>query len=1001
MFRVLGRVAVVVGGQEHVLGSTREAALLADLLVHANNVVPAERLIEDVWRGEPPPGAMATLHTYVKNLRRLLEPDRKSGVACEVLLTRRPGYQLRVEPEGLDAWRAERLIAEGRLALTEGDAERAQTRLREALALWTGPAFADLAHESYLQAEAARLEELRLVGIEERVKADLALGHHTALCGELDMLVTEHPYRERLWEQWMLALYRAGRQADALRAYQRVRTQLGDELGIAPGEPLRSLEQAILLQQPALDWISAPDAQLSTRSEPFEDVHGGTAPGTWRRSQVVGRASGNLPAEPPELFGRSEAIVEIGHRLGTKRLVSLVGVGGVGKTSLALALAHSVRDRYPDGVWFVELAATGEPENVPSVIAGAFGHEAQPGLTLLESLRRLLIPKELLLILDNCEHVLDAVVTFVEPLLDVSSSLDILLTSREGLGLAHEHQITVAPLATDGAQAPAVHLFAARATQIVDSFKVDETNVEDVAAICREVDGLPLAVELAATRVRSLSPREIRDRLADRLRLLSDGRRRTERHQTLRHTIEWSYQLLTPGERLLLNRLSVFVGGFTLASATAVCAGPAVERDQVFDALDSLVAKSLVVVEVRNATTRYRLLETIRQFGLEELHASGEADALQRRYAMHFSDTLIEHVVALGESEHPVGFLWMEAEFDNLRAAFEWMLVADVEAATRFCIPMGGFGWRLLRYEAGGWPARAIAARADPVDAVPADLLGAAVHGPTYRGDFEAARGLAERALLAARQNPPSGDVIEPWGGAIVLEINTGNGRRILELVEEARRQPRRARILDDSIWHYIAWAHLLLGDVDASRAAAEEADRQLQGRAYAFFADWSMARVMTEPAAALARYERAVERAEGLGFWFVSVAVRREIGRLRCANGEPRKALGVLQPVLERWFSAGDVADWTGAVAIVALALSALGEDETAAVILGAVEDRRAVASALSVLPAHELDELAERCREHLGADIFERLHRDGRAASDKEIMDRVRAVIGRFVDG
>ena len=869
------------------------------------------------------------------------------------------------------------------------------------MALWTGAAFAELAQEDYLRAEAVRLEELRLVGLEERVQADLALGDHTALCGELDMLVAEHPYRERLWEQWMLALYRAGRQADALRAYQRVRSRLGDELGIAPGEPLRDLEQAILLQRPALDWTPPPQAQPRSRREQFDRVHRRTSPAMSSRSRLRGRAGGNLSAEPPELFGRSEAVVEIGRRLRTKRLVSLVGVGGVGKTALALAVAHSVRDRYPDGVWFVELAPIGDPESVPAVIAGAFGHQEQPGLTLVESLRRLLTRKELLLVVDNCEHVLEAVATFVEPLLDASSSLDILLTSREGLGLPNEYQVAVAPLATDGAQAPAVQLFAAWAAQIVDSFTVDETNCDDVAAICRGLDGLPLAVELAATRVRSLSPREIRDRLADRLRLLSEGRRRTERHQTLRHTVAWSYQLLTPGERALLNRLGVFVGGFTLAAAEAVCEGPAVERDDVFDAVDSLVAKSLVVADVRNATTRYRLLETIRQFALEELHAAGEADLMQRRYAMYFLDALTGHVVALGESEHPVGFLWMDAEFDNLRAAFEWMLVADLEAATRFCIPMGGFGWRLLRYEAGGWPARVIAARADPVDAVPADLLGAAVHGPTFRGDIEAARSLAERALIAARRNPPSGDVLEPWGGAFVLEIITGNGQRVLELVEEARRQHRRARILDDSIWHYVAWAHLLLGDIDASRAAAEDADRQLQGRAYAFFADWSMARVMTEPAAALARYERAVERVERLGFWFVNLAVRREIGRLRCVDGEPREALEVLQPVLERWFSAGDLADWTGAVSIVAVALSALGEDETAAIILGAVEDRRAVASALSVLPARELDALAQRCRARLGDDAFERLHREGRAAIDKDIMDRVRVVIGRCVDG
>jgi predicted ATPase len=608
---------------------------------------------------------------------------------------------------------------------------------------------------------------------------------------------------------------------------------------------------------------------------------------------VLDPARGNLPAEPPELFGRSGEIAEVRRRLRLKRLVSLVGVAGVGKTSLALAVAHSVRNRYPDGVWLVELAPVGDPESLAPVIAGAFGHQEQPGLTLAESLRRLLAQKELLLVLDNCEHLLEGVASFVEPLLEASHSVDILLTSREGLGTAHEHQLAVAPLPADGVDAPAVQLFAARAAQIVDSFVVGETNSDDVTAICRELDGIPLAIELAATRVRSLSPREIRDRLADRLRLLTGGRRRTERHQSLRHTVRWSYDLLTPGEQALLSRLSIFVGGFTLAAAEAVCAGPAVERDDVIDALDSLVAKSLVVAEVRAGATRYRLLETIRQFAYEELDAAGETEALQRRYAMYFLDTLMGHVVGLGESEHPVGFLWMDAEFDNLRAAFEWMLVGDLEAAAQLCIPMGGFGWRLLRYEAGGWPARVIAARGDPPDEVPADLLGAAIHGPLYGGDLEGARILAERALAAGRRRPPSGEVIEPWSGVMVHAIITGDGQRLLDLVEETRRQPSRARILDDSMWRYVAWAYLLLDDMEANRAAAEEADRQLRRQAYAFFADWAMGRVMPDPASALARYERAVERAERLGFWFVSLAVRREIGRVCLPSELPIRFLG------------------------------------------------------------------------------------------------------------
>ena len=220
MFCVLGPVGVVVDGQAHVLGSTREAGLLADLLVHANQVVSGDRLIEDLWRGQPSPGAGATLHTYVKNVRRLLEPGRATGTRSDILVTRRRGYLLRVEADELDAWRAARLIADGRATLVEGDAEAAEARFTDALTLWRGPSFGDLADEPYLQSEATRLDELRLSAIEERVQARISLGRHGELCAEIEALVGEHPFRERLWEQWMLTLYRSGRQADALRAYR-------------------------------------------------------------------------------------------------------------------------------------------------------------------------------------------------------------------------------------------------------------------------------------------------------------------------------------------------------------------------------------------------------------------------------------------------------------------------------------------------------------------------------------------------------------------------------------------------------------------------------------------------------------------------------------------------------------------------------------------------------------------------------------------------------------
>jgi len=977
VFCVLGRVAVVVDGRERVLGSTREAALLADLLVHANQVVSAERLIDDVWRGAPPPGAAATLQTYVKNLRRLFASDHGHDPVPCPLETQRPGYRLVVGPDDFDAWRSEKLINAGRQALVDGDAAGATTLLREALALWMGRAFGDLAGESFAQAEAVRLEELRLAAVEDRVQAELTLGHHAELCGELEALVTEHPYRERLWEQWMVALYRAGRQAEALRAYQRVRHLLADELGIEPGEALRHLEESILLHDPQLDRPTADDTS---------------------RSRAPATVKGNLAGRPPELLGRAHELEHIEERLRTKRLVSLVGVGGVGKTSLALAVSHAVRDRYPDGVWFVELAPVLEAQSVAPVVAGVFGHHAQAGMTLIDSLCALLARKEALLVLDNCEHLLGEVAAVVEPLLSSSRALDILVTSREALALREEHVVTVAPLPAEDPASAAVQLFLVRAEQTLDSFALDDTNRDDIAAICRDLDGLPLAIELAATRVRSLSPREIRDRLADRLQLLHGGRGHVERHQTLRQTMEWSCQLLTPAERALLGRVSLFVGGFTLGAAEVVVGGPPVERSDVLDALDSLVAKSLVVAETHREPTRYRLLETIRQFAFDELRATGALAAWQRRYATYFHDALFEQIVALGESEHPTGLIWIHEEFDNLRAAFEWLLVCDVDAAMRLSIPMGGFGWRLLHYEAGEWPAKVIATRSDPPDEVPADLLGAAVHAPVNRGDIDAAQSLADRALAAARRRPPSGEVIEPWGAAIVLALYQGDGATMLALVDETRRQPRRAAILDDTLWHYTAWANLLLGDMEASRAAAEEADRRLRGKAYAFFADWSMARVLPDPTLALARYERAYERVERLGFRFVSFAIRREIGRLHCFNGQPREALRVLRPVVEQFFSAGDVSNWTGALTLVAMALASLGEQETAVLVLGAGADRRSFAYTLSVLTTGQLDHLAQSCREGVGAEVYEQLYERGRHATDEEIMDAVRSAIERL---
>jgi DNA-binding SARP family transcriptional activator len=540
-FCVLGRVAVSVDGTEQVLGSTREAALLGDLLVHANEVVSADRLIDDLWHGEPPAGAAATLHTYVRNLRRRLEPRRASRAVSEMLLTRRPGYQLLVDRDGLDSWRAERWIREGRDALAVGDVRRARGLFTDALTLWEGPPFGELADEPFVRTEAARLEDLRLVALEERASAALALGDHFAMCGELGAVVAQHPYRERLWELWMLALYRAGRQTEALRAYQRIRGLLVDELGIEPGTALRDLDDAILLQKPDLDWyptsesvtetsaLTVPVASLSRRPD-FTNAFVG------REQERTGLVA---LIQPP-------AAVPV---------TTVTGPAGIGKTRLALHAAADVAGAYSDGAWLVELASVDAADAVADVVLTHLGGRRHAGRSALASLSEFARDRRMLVVLDNCEHVVGAAAACVDAIAGGESVT--LATSREPLGLPGERVFFVPSLPDDAA----VALFADRAAAVDPSFRLDEGNNVTVAEICRELDGMPLAIELAAARVRSMTVTDIADRLAARFRLLQGGPAKEHRHRTLRAAIQWSYDLLTDRQRAVFDELSAFRGG--------------------------------------------------------------------------------------------------------------------------------------------------------------------------------------------------------------------------------------------------------------------------------------------------------------------------------------------------------------------------------------------------------------------------------------------------------
>ena len=708
------------------VSGARLRALLVLLALRPGQVVPAGYLIDELWESSAPAGAANALQALVSRLRRALPDD--------VLSSRSGGYQLTLDRDRIDVFRFEWLAEQGRALLAAGDPAAAAAALREALELWRGPALADAGESEAVRAALVRLDELRLAATEARIDAELRLGSPgTAppLVADLEGLLAAHPLRETVAGLLMRALAAAGRRGAALTVYEQMRKRLADELGADPSAELAAVHLEILRADEGAGGAGAGGESGDGRVVRSAGTDGDPG-GEWRT---------NLRAELTSFVGREADLERVGALLREHRLVTLTGPGGAGKTRLAVEAARAALGRVTGGVWLVELAPVTDPADVAPTTLAAFGLREQalmyPGRAIIgggdgvrgaeaDALDRLvgaLAGRRALLVLDNCEHLVATAATLADRVLAGCPEMRILATSREPLNINGEALWPVGPLelppdrAAGARSYASVSLFEQRARAVNPGFSVTPANAEAVQRICRALDGMPLAIELAAARMRSMTAGQVAARLDDRFRLLTGGSRTAlPRHQTLRAVVDWSWDLLESGERALLRRLSVFAGGGTLEAIEQVCAGPTVARptvaaesgaagaaEDVFDLLAALVDKSLLIVRHTEDGPRYRMLEIIRAYGAQRLAEAGETEEVRRRHAAYFLRLAEAGQHALLGGGQLEWLRRLAAEQDNLHAAARGAVTArDAETAAGLIGASGMYWWlRGLKVEGG------------------------------------------------------------------------------------------------------------------------------------------------------------------------------------------------------------------------------------------------------------------------------------------------------------
>jgi predicted ATPase/DNA-binding SARP family transcriptional activator len=1016
-------------GLTHV-GGPRARALLALLALDADRVLPTASLIDRLWDGEAPEGARSALQSMVSRLR---------GTLGEAIESHPAGYRLAVGRDRVDALTFEDLASQGSRALADGDSDRASAILRQALALWRGPALAGLPATRQTAGIAARLEELRRNATADRVEADLTVADAadvTGLTAELRALVAEDPLAERPRALLMRALYLVGRQADALAVYADARAQLAAQLGL---DPSPQLEQVYL--------------------------------GVLRRSLPAARPGPSVaPLRVPlsSLVGRDDLVARVETLTSERRLVTLTGPGGVGKTRLVAEVAGRIADR--GGMWLVDLAPLRDPDDVPYAALTAVGQQADQDRDPTSGLVTGLRERSGLIVLDGCEHLIDAVAVLADAVLSGCPAIRILAASREALGITGETVCPVPPLSLppesgDRAEitaAASVRLLAERARAVRPSFSVTVVNAGDVARICRALDGMPLAIELAAARLRTMSPAQLTDRLGDRFALLTGGSRTAlPRHQTLRAVVEWSWDLLSKPERVLARRLAALPAGATLGAAEGICADDSGElpAGAVLDALTGLADKSFLIIdgEDEDVEPRYRMLDTIRAYCLERLAEADEGDGVR--------DRMCGYYLSLAETADPLlrarasrpWFGVLAAETDNMHAALRWALERrDAGTALRFAAALAWY-WYLCGQrgdsatlaqaalaldaaEPRPWDHAASQARgvcaviADSAGQHVADLLDATdrdgqpqhpliVYGQTQALRF---RGEGERALelltrYVSSEDPwtraaallQSGDILrdlgrveeascycdmslaifrdieESWGMAIAvtyrseLDKLTGDFPRAIAALEEATAASLPLANASDVAWLYrqLAGLRVRTGEYAAAHAVLDEADRNVWAQG-----NWGrqLRLIRAELAWREGRLAEATrlcqdilrEESDRSAFWVPMRALAcARLGVLTLEAGDVAHGTALLRDAYETAMATGDRP--AAAAAVEGLAAAALRTDgpDRAATLLGAADSIR------GAIDRSSLDAPAVRATAiaELGATAFDAAYQRG----------------------